>query len=436
MNDPREVRACTQCRVSSPLTSAFQQIGRGKKRQVLCPSCIQEEAHRQSQMTFIGFASLLILGSFVAAFGKTANPGWMLINVALVTVMAWVTILPHEAGHAFVAKLVGLEVDRIVVGIGRRLGTFMLFGVPIEVHLYPAGGVTCIAARDLPYIRWKLAAVTLAGPLVDIFLLWAAIELGETVWRAERIQGGLAPVCALIAALFLSIVFNLWPMRVSSAAGQTETDGARLVGLALQKQYDFKSAERSEDVARLNDLFAQRQWQDVVKYAEQCLQQRPNDYALQVTLSAALINLGKLEQGRALLEPLIEQSPAFEWQRAVAANNLAWLYLLLDDAALSEKSLALSESAYALLPWEPFITSTHAAAHALFGDAALAIRLFNSNRVRRNEPWTHASLFAGLAIAHARMGRLEDAITSLKRAQRVDPTAQLISIAQRRVTQT
>lgn len=231
MDTAQNVCTCTQCRVSSPLCSAFQRIGRGKKQRILCPSCVYEEAQRQSQMRLIGFAFFLMLGSSVAALGKTTNPGWLLINLALITLMAWLTILPHEAGHAFVAKLVGLDVDRIVLGIGRKLGTFMCFKVPIEVHLYPAGGLTLLEIRELPHFRWKFAAVTLAGPIVDILLLWAAITWGETAWRAERIEGGFAPVCALIAALCLGIVFNLWPMSVGTSAGSTANDGARLLSL-------------------------------------------------------------------------------------------------------------------------------------------------------------------------------------------------------------
>jgi Flp pilus assembly protein TadD len=423
MHTAQNVCTCTQCRVSSPLCSAFQRIGRGKN----------EEAQRQSQMRLISFAFLLVLGSSVAALGKTTNPGWLLINLALVTFMAWLTILPHEAGHAFVAKLVGLGVDRIVLGIGRKLGTFMFFKVPIEIHLYPAGGLTLLEVRDLPHFRWKLATVTLAGPMVDILLLWAAITWGETAWRAERIDGGFAPVCALIAALFLGIVFNLWPMRVGTSAGRTANDGALLLSLALRKPFDLKSAERSQDLARLNDLFEKRQWREVVQHADHYLRELPDDYAIQVTLSAALINLGDFDRSRAVLEQLIDRAPANEWQRAVVANNLAWLYLLLEDGSLSARSLTLSATAYALLPWEPFITSTYAATQALFGDAEQAIRLFNTSRIRQGHVSTLASTFAGLAIAHARLGRAEDAMAALRRAHEIDPETQLVGIAQRRL---
>ena len=433
MQASEEIRTCTQCRVSSPLSTAFHEIGRGRKRRVLCPSCVKEDVHRQSQMTLIGFAFLLLLGSFVAVVGKATNPGWLLINLALVTLMAWLTILPHEAGHAFVAKLVGLHVHRIVLGIGQRMGTFKLSGVPIEVHLYPAGGLTLITIRDVPHLRWKLAAVTFAGPFVDILLLWAAITWGEAAWRAERIEGGLAPVCALIAALFLQIVFNLWPSRVATSVGRTSSDGARLVELALRKPIDFAGVRRAQELAALNDRFENRQWQEVIKLADRHLDDFPEDYAIQVTLSAALINMGDLDRARRVLERLMNQEPPHEWQGAVAANNLAWIYLLLDDDSLSEKCLSLSASAYAMLPWEPFITSTHAAAQAVFGDAEKAIRLFNTERVRKSHEAAHASVSAGLAIACMRLGHSEQASAALRRALGIDPTTQLIKVARRRL---
>src|SRR5688500_1587936 len=114
MTESTQTSTCTQCRATSPWTAAFQQFGRGKKRRVLCPYCMREESRRafHTQLIHVGF--LVLLGSFVAAFGNTTNFGWLLLNFALFFVMSWATALPHEAGHALAARLMGFGVDRIV----------------------------------------------------------------------------------------------------------------------------------------------------------------------------------------------------------------------------------------------------------------------------------------------------------------------------------
>jgi tetratricopeptide (TPR) repeat protein len=432
---PPTTSTCTQCGVSSPLTAAFQPIGRGKKQRLLCPYCVREESHRQSLMSFLNLAFLLVLGSLVAAAGKATNPGWMLLNVALFIVMSWLTILPHEAGHALAARIVGLKVDRIVIGIGRKLKTFIVMGLPIELHQYPAGGLTQIAIRDVPHIRVKWILIVFAGPFVNALLMWVAISWGDSAWQAERIEGGLAPVSTFIAANFLVALGNLWPATLMTDMGKSPTDGAQLFSLLAGKPYDFAAFERAVDVTRLQLLFEREQWSAVETQAHHYLRARPDDYSIQIQLSAALINLGKYAQARDLLENLSDREPPQPRHQAIVANNLAWLYLLLDDPVFGERALELATFAFGLLPWEPFITSTHGCSHALFGDAAIAVRSLSSVRVQKNLGKTRASSLAGLAIAYARLGRKEEARIALDAAHGIDAQAQLLSIAQRKVNE-
>jgi hypothetical protein len=388
---------CSICALTSPRAEVFRP-NRRRKGLLICPACQQEDERRDVQLWLLGMAALTSLGGLFAVLGKQTNPGWILLNVVLLNLMMWVVIIPHEAGHAIAARVCGLPVIRATMGAGRRLFSVNVFGTTVDFHTFPLGGSVSLLLRNAPWMGTKLFLIFAAGPLVNLGLLLLAIDLGEQAWQAERIESGFAPMCVFIVANFLTVLGNLWPSR----SGTHPTDGAHMLALLLQRRPDLTHAEPRSLLLRIHWLYQEGKLDAVVEQSRLALIDYPNDPAFRNMLSAALLGLDRHREALDILESLNAEQ-LLPWVEASVANNFAWASIMLENDADSARVLSLAERAYELAPWETHITSTLGCAHALYGDAAVAISLLTTRRVMSNPRTTRASSMSGLALAYFRI---------------------------------
>ena len=419
---------CSICALTSPWAEVFHP-NRRRKGLLICPACQQEDERRDIQLWLIGMAALTSLGSLVAVLGKQTNPGWMLLNVVLLNLMMWVVVIPHEAGHAIAARLCGLPVIRATMGAGRRLFSVNVFGTTVDFHAFPLGGSVSLLPRNAPWLGTKLFLIFAAGPLVNLGLLLLAIDLGEQAWQAERIEGGFAPVCVFIAANFLTVVGNLWPSR----SGAHLTDGANMLALLLQRRPALTHAEPTSLLLRIHWLYQERKLDAVVEQSRLALIDYPDDRVFRHMLSAALLGLDRHREALDILEPLSAE-PLLPWVETSVANNFAWASIMLENDDDSARVLSLAQRAYELAPWETHITSTLGCAHALYGDAAVAISLLTTRRVMSNPRPTKASSLSGLALAYFRVGRTEESQACLSESEKLERDCRFRRIVQKRST--
>ncbi|MBI3333550.1 MAG: RIP metalloprotease RseP [Candidatus Omnitrophica bacterium] len=124
-------------------------------------------------------------------------------------------ILVHELGHFFMARAVGVKVERFSLGFGPRLLRFTRGGTEYALSLFPIGGYVKMAgespegASNHPWeyqarpVRERIGIV-LAGPLINYalgFLLFAAIfaagapfvtaQIGKVLEEYPAAQAGL-----------------------------------------------------------------------------------------------------------------------------------------------------------------------------------------------------------------------------------------------------
>lgn len=111
---------------------------------------------------------LVLVGAYVAITG--AREGWLAFGVVLAGVVGFfLSVLAHELGHAFAARIFGI----------RTLGIVLL----------PFGGAAQLERRRVA--PWVDAAISLAGPLVNLVLavvLFAAWVVLDT--RALSLLAG------------------------------------------------------------------------------------------------------------------------------------------------------------------------------------------------------------------------------------------------------
>ena len=146
---------------------------------------------------------------------------------ALMFVLWWMPLVfLHEFGHALMARLLGWEVVRTVVGFGRVVFHGRLFNAPMEFRMLPLEGFVQIAPRNIKGARFKHALIYFAGPGIELLLFFGIMfAMGvENFFSIEDDYGRLA-LQALAFAAATGAVINLIPMGIETKDGTTPNDG-------------------------------------------------------------------------------------------------------------------------------------------------------------------------------------------------------------------
>jgi tetratricopeptide (TPR) repeat protein len=398
----------------------------------LCPTCFADEVRRTSIGSLVMAAFAIALAVAATTTLGAGNAGWVVVNFALLGLISWLVTIVHEAGHATAARLMGLDVYRVVLGLGRPLGTIAIGGAPVDIHAVPTGGLTYADIRDEPRARLKRIVIIAAGPLVDLTILWAAIRFGGDAMLAERFTGGPAPLKALILASGISLLGNVLPLRAFAHPGATANDGAQLLHLILMRPFPAGELERLSAIQRAQFLIDHSQNTEAEAFARSALDRYPGDPYLLVALSAALLNQHRWREGRETLLEVLKQPELEKRIEAVVSNNLAWADLHLLDPSLVDEARTHAANAYRLLPWQAFVSSTYGCVEAFHGDPQAALVALNRSIAAQRGKRTRASALAASAVAHARRGSRKESEETLARAAQVDPNCPLLQIATRR----
>jgi tetratricopeptide (TPR) repeat protein len=134
-------------------------------------------------------------------------------------------VVPHELGHAIVARCFRFENIRIFIGFGRPLFSFHFAGFVWIINRVPVGGLT-YATMPLSVSRWKWILYAAGGLVTNAIILvvaWFLLEPGA-LNDATR-----TPLEALFWANLLVIAANLAPYTFTTPWGSLDTDGKLLL---------------------------------------------------------------------------------------------------------------------------------------------------------------------------------------------------------------
>src|SRR5439155_1522526 len=132
-----------------------------------CPAC---HARFYNRVYLIFFLVPLLLATVALISAQRRSTPLLQsteFQIACLLLFQWVMILPHELGHAVLARLFGYKQIRILIGSGKQLFSVKFFGFAWLFNLIPFGGLTLFAPSS-KISRWKHFAVLAAGPLVNL----------------------------------------------------------------------------------------------------------------------------------------------------------------------------------------------------------------------------------------------------------------------------
>jgi tetratricopeptide (TPR) repeat protein len=350
----QDVYRCKICGIQSAEVSCFAAVAtEGPYR--LNGTCITCNQPFKGNETWRRVATLIVLIVFPTIYligvRGTRQIGWegLLIIAALIHSLL---IALHEAGHAFTAKALRLEVNLVALGVGQFLWKGNVLSIPVRLYAWPLMGLTYMGSLPLRFPRTRVWLSILMGPATNLVLMAVAIILWKPLGRV--VDSNVVLLWIMYNAIM--VLGNLMPRRVSQFGQSFETDGMKLLRVPFKKIAELVETLALGLIANALATYKDGDYLSAKEICVRDLQCLPGNPWLSAIHSACHINLGDYESGRAAIEPLLEPDRKLPPQlRAALQNDLGVSLWLRDFNTLQlEQSLprvdALTADAYVKYP--------------------------------------------------------------------------------------
>lgn len=425
---------CDLCGVESNLDATFFKAPKSFSRSIhtYCPNCWVKQQHFDTK--WIALLNLVIgaLGLLFWLTGVDNKIGYLLINVFFFQLFLVLSIVLHELGHAWMARLVGMRVFKIYIGSGKTLFTFRLLGFESEFRPLPTGGLVVAAHRKLKHLRANQFAFILAGPAINILFaaaVWTFLSPGA-LWSIHPLDHGFQPGLAFFYANVVVLLENLWPRDVATMFGRLPTDGKQLF------QAFFLSREKRElhhaagFVMETAVCHQQGDYEDARRWVKDGLKSYPDNVELLNWHGIIALGLGDYGKARDCFLDLLNRECREPLMRPILLNNVAYADSFLGGENLLKEADAFSQEAMTALSWVPSIRGTRGAvlvAMGRFDEGLPLLREAMSQVEHTNQKALNACL---IAEAESHCGNLSAARTYLDEARKLDPRCPLLARAE------
>lgn len=177
---------------------------------------------------------------------------------ALLFVVFWAPLLfIHEFGHALMAKLLGWQVKKVVLGVGKILFVSRLFQAPVEIRSIPLEGFVQIAPKNVVFARFKHALIYFAGPgieLIVFFVICYILGGFEQLFLITNDYIRIAMQSFAFAAL-AGAILNLIPLGIITKDGSTPNDGMGIILCLFSSGMDYEMWVKDDQKEENNSEF-------------------------------------------------------------------------------------------------------------------------------------------------------------------------------------
>jgi tetratricopeptide (TPR) repeat protein len=416
------IMKCDRCGLQSDVEQAFSSQKRlGGPPRRFCPDCTLKHQTR----SFL-FDIALIIGAGILIFA--VNPGsraaGTVLLISLIVLFMLPLILMHELAHAAVAKLTGLRVFGIVIGVGKTIWSGKMFDMQWMVNSLPIGGITSVGARPVPNIRGKLFLVYLAGPASHVLLAYAAHSLSRMLPAGSF--GGRFLVALVFANILLALV-NLFPRKLSLTTGVQGTDGWHLIRAPFLKEQELAKLHVGYFAAEALLAYTDNDFDTAQSWVEQALTLDGNSAIARNVLGILQMAHGEYPASRETFLQLLEteeaKQPALHY---ILLNNVAYLNALMGDPALLTEADHYSAEALKHLPWVPPVIGTRGTVLVELGQIEEGVAMLKKSMSLHLDKQGKALNACHIALGEFRRGETAEAHKYLVTAQTLDPNCVLL----------
>ncbi len=422
---------CDHCGAESSLEDCFFKVPKSfsRKKRTLCPVCNQQQQHVFHKRLFLFNLGIGLL-SFATTLGwPEIELGQVMFNLFLFQLFAALSILPHELGHAWMARLLGMKVFRILLGSGPILRTFRLFGFECELRSLPTGGLVIAGHPDIPGMRLKEFAFITAGLLANAFLIaaiWPLLDV-PLLWSVQQLKESWQPTLVFFYANVVVLASNLWPRNIGTDLGALPSDGRRLFKISLLSRQDRELAHATYFRLEAAHCYEQGRLGAARDWVREGLTTYPDSYELSIWDEFTSLVAGDYQSARTRYIKLLEICKENAGPRALALNCIAYADVLIGNPELLTEADSYSHEAMKAHGWHPDIRGTRGAVLVALGDFDEGLPMLHESLAMATTVDDKAQNACLIAEAEFRRGNRDTARQYLKQAQDFSATCSLLS---------
>jgi hypothetical protein len=190
------------------------------------------------------YSVIWAIGLFLVVQVPSFPLGWFIVNLAFFQIGLCLSIVPHELGHLFATKLIGLRPFRMIIGRGPTLLSGRFLNVPTQIKVLPFAGRVLAKHTTSDWFRLRKFLFAAAGPIANglvAFAIWHFGGIGRNVLAVKFFEG-LRPLESLFCANVILCLINLWPFTLKTEAGGFASDGKQMLQAPFLKKSEIELA--------------------------------------------------------------------------------------------------------------------------------------------------------------------------------------------------
>jgi len=428
-NTPNPTITCDLCGVTSRLTQAF--TGLDATNTHACPTCQHKRISEQGRKKWLFALIGLVVTHLVLFLLPNLSALYLVIIGLWMVVLTFIGIVVHELGHYLAARFLGGICPIVSFGEGTILWTHKSQNTVWQFCSSPTLGLAYCAFPNDKSDLWRYLIMLSAGGLMNIALSGLAFSVFFMVHIEEQTNpfDVMLVICGLSNG-YLALTTFFSPSEDKNLLN----DGTRIFEAIKDPSVFYSSANWAYQMNFAHALTLREKFEDLVDYIKKCQAfessidhcsylangySRTFQYKLALKWSEhAMLLVNQKESGNQLSgQGLMEI-------KARLNRDLAFS-LLCNQSQDRTRVLDLSRYAKQILPWEPSVIRTEAAAQVRFADAERGVEILSSELGKDEEQNAYgiAIICLFLAEGYQKLGRTSDAELALARAQESDPEA-------------